>query len=76
MQFNSYQLLMRALGIVHKITTLSALTDISKSTLTNIAKGRGNYEGCLSTRMRLEDFISQNENRRGRPYKKEETNNV
>lgn len=67
MQLNSYQALMRCLRITRTITRLSALSGISKSTLTLIAKGKGNYRSCLSTQLRLFDFFTHHENKVGRP---------
>ena len=61
MQLNSYQMLCRCLRLTKKITVLSKLTAIGKNTLTRIAKGRGKYNGCLSTQMRLEDFMYRNQ---------------
>lgn len=72
MPIESYQILQRCLGIVHKISRLAEITGISKSTLTHIAKGRGQYTGCLSTQMRLQDFLESNQHRKGRPFKNDD----
>jgi len=54
-----YQLLVRCLRIVKKMTNLSKETGISKSTLTLISRVKGRYDGCMSTRMRLEAFLEE-----------------
>lgn len=68
MSLDTYTALVRCLGIVPKLSQLSALTKISKATLAKIADGGGNYKGCHSTRLRLLAFVMKHSNKPGRPF--------
>lgn len=61
------QLIRRALYICKTIKNLSLRTGIARTTLTKIALGK--HKGTAATRLRLQSFIEQNENKVGRPFK-------
>lgn len=66
---NPLQILARALTLTGSINNLSQLSGISRGTLSNIFKH--NYTTNMTTILRLIDFIDQNSNRVGRPFKKQ-----
>ena len=63
----SLQALKRALSLTGSFANLSRLSGISKMTLLKI--GKGVNKPTIATKLRLQDFVEQNEARPGRPFK-------
>ena len=66
---NPLQELARAIALTGSVYNLSRLTGINRASLRNIYTQK--YATNMSTILRLEDFVEQNENRPGRPFKKD-----
>ena len=69
-QINPTQVLARALSLTGSISNLSRLSGINRGTLLNVYRQK--YKINAATILRLKDFVDQNENRAGRPFKKQE----
>ena len=67
-QINPTQVLARALSLTGSISNLSRLSGINRGTLLNVYRQK--YKINPATILRLKDFVDQNENRPGRPFKK------
>lgn len=66
---NPLQALARAIALTGSVQNLSRLTGIDIATLRNIYKQK--YFTNMSTILKLNDFVEQNANRPGRPFKKQ-----
>ena len=66
---NPLQELARAIALTGSVQKLSRLTGINMGTLRNIYKQK--YTTNMSTILKLKDFVEQNTNRAGRPFKKQ-----
>ncbi|MES2614431.1 MAG: hypothetical protein V4591_03345 [Bdellovibrionota bacterium] len=66
----SLQALKRALALTGSFANLSRLSGISKMTLLKI--GKGINKPTIATKLRLQNFVEQNETRSGRPFKRSE----
>ena len=66
---NPLQELARAIALTGSVYNLSRLTGINRASLRNIYTQK--YATNMSTVLRLKDFVEQNENRPGRPFKKD-----
>ena len=66
---NPMQELARAIALTGSVQKLSQLTGINRASLRNIYTKK--YSTNMSTILRLKDFVEQNENRPGRPFKKD-----
>ena len=69
-QINPTQVLARALSLTGSISNLSRLSGINRGTLLNVYRQK--YKINAATILRLKDFVDQNENRVGRPFKNQE----
>ena len=69
-QINPTQVLARALALTGSISNLSRLSGINRGTLLNVYRQK--YKINTATLLRLKDFVDQNKNRPGRPFKKPE----
>ncbi len=66
---NPLKELARAIALTGSVYNLSRLTGINRATLRNIYKQK--YTTNISTILKIKDFVEQNTNRAGRPFKKQ-----